>query len=587
MGGVMVMVEKFHAGRHPVTPVSLVGVFLGFCTAGSLALAQSVPDAGALLRETQRQPTQPDAPRPVRPPVTAPVDETAQRQDQALRFQVNAIVVQGATLISDDDLQNIVRGWLNRDIGIADLRAAAQAITDEYLRRGWYARALLPAQAIEDGRVRIDVLEGRLGAIKVDDGGQKTRMDAGLVVDTLTARQKPGEPLQLLSLERAIGVLGDTPGVAVKTVLAPGLAHGDTDVLVQIKDKPLLTSSFSLDNHGTRSTDAKRASANISLDNPGGRGDQVNLGTILSEGSQYLRLAYGRAVGNDGLRVGAQASALRYHLLNEFSALDARGTATTVGLTATYPIVRSERRNVIAGAALDARDYRNVANGAETSRKGSTVLTTNLTGDLSGLLGEGGFTLWALNLGLGRLDLSRNAVNQAADRAGPDTEGRFAKLGWNLAHLQPLSDKTSLWVAATGQFASKNLDSSEKFSLGGANGVRAYPALEANGDAGWLTNLELRQQITPELQLFGFYDYGRIRLNQNPNSSTALANGLNSYALKGHGLGLNWIKPGQYVLRIAVARRDGSNPAADSRTGHDTDGSKQIYRLWVGGTVYF
>lgn len=60
-------------------PVDLAGVFLGFCTAGSLALAQNVPDGGALLRENQRQPPLSDTPRPARPPVTAPVDELKNR----------------------------------------------------------------------------------------------------------------------------------------------------------------------------------------------------------------------------------------------------------------------------------------------------------------------------------------------------------------------------------------------------------------------------------------------------------------------------------------------------------------------------
>ena len=284
---------------------------------------------------------------------------------------------------------------------------------------------------------------------------------------------------------------------------------------------------------------------------------------------------------------GANASGLQYHLLNEFAVLDARGNANTLGLMATYPLTRSGARNIMTAAGLETRQYRDNANGAETSAKDSTVLSVGLSGDQTDTLGGGGFTRWALNLGLGRLDLSRNAVNQSADRVGPATEGGYGKLGWSLARLQRITEHGSFWAAATGQFASKNLDSSEKFSLGGANGVRAYPTLEANGDAGWLTNLELRQQITPELQVFGFYDYGAIQLNQKPNSTSTLANGRNSYALSGYGLGLSWIKPYQYVLRAALARRSGSNPGANAQNGLDNDGSKQLYRLWLSASAYF
>jgi hemolysin activation/secretion protein len=555
--------------------------------AGTFALAQNVPDAGSLLRENQRPPNLPEAPHPAQAPQAAPAIDTTLKSDQVLRFQVSRIVIQGATLIPADDLQAIVKGWRNRDVSFADLRAAARAISDEYQRRGWYARAQLPAQELQNGQVRIEVIEARLGAVHVDDGGQKLRLDGDMLINTLTARQKPGEPLRLENIERAIGVLGDTPGVAVNVALAPGAAHGETDVVVHAKDQPLFAGSLWLDDHGARSSGVNRVSAKLDLDNPGGHGDQANLASVVGEGSQYLRLAYSLALGHDGLRVGANVSTLRYHLLNEFAVVDARGSANTVGLVATYPVLRTGGRKLMAAATLQARDYRDSVSGVEISRKNSTVLTASLFGDLSDTLGAGGFSLWALNLDLGRLDLSHNAANQAFDRAGPATEGDYRKLGWNLARMQHLSDQTSLWAAATGRFASKNLDSSEKFSLGGANGVRAYPALEANGDAGWLANLELIRQISPELQVFGFYDYGAIRLNQNPSSATALANGRNSYALKGYGLGLSWIRPNQFVLRATLARRDGSNPGANASNDQDNDGSKQLYRLWVSASAYF
>ncbi len=262
------------------------------------------------MRETQRQPNLPELTRPaqsVQPAAPVTAGDATQSPDKALRFQVSTIVFQGATLIAADQLQNIVKGWLNREITITDLRAAAQAVTDEYQRLGWYARAQVPAQEIRGGQVRIDVIEGRLGVVQVDDGGLKLRMDKGLVTGIMTARQKPGDPLRLENIERAIGILGDTPGVAVKAVLAPGAAYGETDVVIGAKDKPLLAAIVSLDDHGARSTGVDRFSANFSLDNPSGRGDQANLSTVLGEGHQYLRLAYTQALGNDGLRVGANA----------------------------------------------------------------------------------------------------------------------------------------------------------------------------------------------------------------------------------------------------------------------------------------
>jgi hemolysin activation/secretion protein len=46
-----------------------------------------------------------------------------------------------------------------------------------------------------------------------------------------------------------------------------------------------------------------------------------------------------------------------------------------------------------------------------------------------------------------------------------------------------------------GQLASKSLDSSEKFALGGAKGVRAYPHGESSADEVCVANVEMRYAI--------------------------------------------------------------------------------------------
>ena len=49
---------------------------------------------------------------------------------------------------------------------------------------------------------------------------------------------------------------------------------------------------------------------------------------------------------------------------------------------------------------------------------------------------------------------------------------------------QRLTESWVLFGSVNAQFASKNLDSSERFSFGGPYGMRAYPIGEAPADAG-------------------------------------------------------------------------------------------------------
>lgn len=97
--------------------------------------------------------------------------------------------------------------------------------------------------------------------------------------------------------------------------------------------------------------------------------------------------------------------------------------------------------------------------------------------------------------------------------------------------------------------ATKNLDSSEKFSLGGASGVRAYPTGEGTGDEGWLTQIELRYSMGSTIP-YAFYDHGAIRTSTfAPTNSTT-----NRRDLSGAGMGIRYQRE-QWSLDATVAWR--------------------------------
>jgi hemolysin activation/secretion protein len=143
-------------------------------------------------------------------------------------------------------------------------------------------------------------------------------------------------------------------------------------------------------------------------------------------------------------------------------------------------------------------------------------------------------------------------------------------------------------VAASGQFASKNLDSSEKFFLGGPYGVRAYPNNEGSGSEGKMLNIELRYQIAEQFNVAAFYDWGQITQNKrnltgdegNPLSA------LNSFNLSGYGLQLSWRGGIPASINFIWARRLGTNPNPTA-SGADQDGSNSPNRFWLTASIPF
>jgi hemolysin activation/secretion protein len=356
----------------------------------------------------------------------------------------------------------------------------------------------------------------------------------------------------------------------------------------------------------------------VALSSPSRRGDELLLSSqTTSPGNHTHHLQYSLPWGVDGLRLGAQASVLHYRLRGEFAAVQGEGSARTWGLKARYPLTPDLGLQV----GVEQRHYQNRANGVSVSDKTLTSLTATLSGDWTAIktklrraqagdgthshqdnagptsAGAAAATPWSISLMQGQVNLQANPDNLVADAAGPRTAGGSTRLAWSLAHLQPLGASNTLVLSANGQWAASNLDSADKFSLGGPHGVRAYPSLEGSGDTGWLANFEWRHSSHPGLQWVAFYDVGQVQINRLADFAAAPAK--NTVRLQGVGLGLNWQPSAHYSLRGVVARRLGTNPQAQPvdasnpannparHPSQNNDGSLSATRAWLSLTALF
>ena len=146
-----------------------------------------------------------------------------------------------------------------------------------------------------------------------------------------------------------------------------------------------------------------------------------------------------------------------------------------------------------------------------------------------------------------------------------------------------MTDNVSVLLALIGQQASKNLASAEKMSLGGPNGVRAYPVGEATGDSGLLITgrgaLHRAGRQVVRGRCHGdraFYDWGQVDVNEKPLPTDAQ----NKRSISGYGFGAV-ARQGRRIRRPRAARR-GSADARDAAGGHREPRSA---RLGAGGEV--
>ena len=535
--------------------------------------AQGLPNSGSQL---QQIPSAPQLPQKAPPDIRIeqnrlPVVAAAETQ----KILVNTLKISGASLYPEADLLALTSFKPGSELTLNELRAMAALVTGFYRREGYFvAQTFLPPQDIKDGAVQMEVLEGRYGQISLRNQSRLQDSTAANLLGGLSV----GDTVAAAPLEQRLLMLSDLPGVKVKSTLTPGASVGASDLIIDISPGQRVAGSVDADNQGNRYTGANRIGGSVYINGLTGLGDVASV-RVLSSGSglNYGRAAYQVQLGK--AKVGVAYAGMAYQLGEEFASAKANGTAQIASLYGSYPLLRSRNNNLYAQLAFDDKKFQDKQEAtipAIVADKSARVLMASLTGDFRDALGAGGLSTYGLTWSNGNINLQTADV-RALDAGSAQSNGRFDKLAYSFARQQALSANVSLYGSINGQFASKNLDSSEKMVLGGAAAVRAYPSGEANADEGYVLTLEARMQLDQQTQLIGFVDTGSAKLNKSPWPAVTSPN---TRTLSGAGLGVNWVSgQNDFVVKAYYAFKLGNEAA--------TSAPDKSGRFWLQAVKYF
>lgn len=529
------------------------GVLFAALLASASAVHAQSTNAGGQLQQI------PPAPEPVRPSLDFKVELAPVQSDTAApgtSIRVATLRLTGATLFDEQTLLAVSGFAPQQERSLSDLRAIASRISAFYHQRGYFlAQAYLPAQEIAGGSVTIAIIEGRYGAVGINNA---TNLAPGVAGGILRGLDN-GDVVASTPLERRLLLLSDLPGVKVRSTLAPGTAVGTSDLAVDLTPGRRITGSVEADNAGNRYTGTYRAGGTVNVNNAAGIGDLLSLRILASTGGlAYGRASYQAPVAN--LTVGAAYSHIRYQLGREFDRLDADGTADIASVYASYPLIRSRDANLYALGSANAKWFEDsIGLVSSRSNKKSRVATLGVSADAHDDFGGGGWTDASLGWSVGTLDIE-SPLERAADALTARRDGGFNKINFAAARLQTVSGPLSLFGSIRGQLAFDNLDTSEQVELGGAYGVRAYPEGEAYGDQGYVATAEARltlsrwiEKFPGQLQAIGFVDVGEARFAHDP-----WFRGPNHAHRSGIGAGLVWAEPDGFVIKGSYAHRLGN-----------------------------
>ena len=536
----------------------------------SLGVQAAAIDAGSILQ--QIKPTIPEMPTRV-PSLnidksSTPGDDKSTPAAVQKTLFVKTIVITGNTKIDTTTLHHLVAQYEGKNNTVAELKEMTGIITDYYHSKGYpLALTILPRQNMQGGVLTIEIVEAKYSKVNLINS---SLVNSSLLQSTLSPL-KGGDVVNQADLDHQLMLLSDIPGVIVNVTLKSGAEVGSSDLDVSTTPSQSWFGNVAIDNFGNSYTGRPRVSGSINKVDPFGfgLGDILSLNG-LSSGSDlnYGRVAYESVLNGYGTRAGTSYSALHYKLGGSAAASNSEGNAEVAEVWVKHPLMRTRNINLYGQLKLDQltlRDHRlnSTSNSDRSLINGAVVFN----GDLreSALLGG----VETFEAGLTSGSVSYDNANYVGDAT---TKGNFSKLNLNVTALQRISDSNSAFLSVSTQFASKNLDPSQKMIVGGTNTVRAYDSGSISGDSGYLVSAELRHDLG---EFYGkwngtlFVDGARVTVNTNvisPGSN-------NAATLMGVGAGVNWFGTNNYTASAYLATPIGSTPVIVA--------TQNSARLWV------
>lgn len=537
----------------------------------AIAWGQTLPNSGTLLNQTQPRETRPAPPGGAGALPAVPRENAGPAQPGGTQFVLKGITLKGNDTIASDELLAPVQGKIGSEVNFADLQAIAAQITQIYRARGYVlAQVVIPPQDVSSGYVTMSVLEGRVGHVRLN-------VAAGTPIkeSLLRARveQIPvGAPLQQQVLERTMLLLSDLPGITVTSAIEAGSEPGTVDLTISVAPAKRWTFAVDLDNYGASTSGTWRLGALARLNSPFGIGDNLDLRIL---GAERLDTAYGRVgyeapVNAYGTRVGVAVARLNYTLGKEYSSLDATGDATVVDFTVTHPLLRTRNQNLLARANFEYRDLSdNIGIVDDHDRRSMVEGSVGLTYESRDAFFGGGFNSADIELLIGSLHF-KDAANYAIDQSplGRNTAGNEVRATFFANRLNAVTEKVSLFVGFSGQWAGTTLDNSSRFLLGGPHAVRAYSPSEGLVDEGFVATAELRYAVNSKITAFTFFDFGTGWYNANPRPDQ----GPNNITRSGAGIGAYLALPYGFSWQGTVAWRT---------TSPDTTGNDKLPTFYM------
>lgn len=482
--------------------------------------------------------------------------------------EVAGFEVVGNSLLPAEQIQDLLGGYTGTQ-SLEGITAASQALQDLYLRAG-YAGVVtsVPAQTLTGGKVRIDVLEGKLDQIVVQGNDRFSNQNIRAGLPSLLAGTTPN----LVDLDTHTLMVNENPAKTVRVIFQPGLRTGQLDALVVTDEQNPVQWVATADNTGNASTGRYRGSLIFQHANVMDLDHVVNarLNTSFTDPANSLAVGLSYRIPLYGQYASAELLASYSNVKNRATPTAAgdltfAGKGQAVGARYNWHLARAGQSKQKISAGVDWRQYRNDCTLGVFGSQGCGPAAASVEVHPITLAYQA-FTPgnYSANVQVSSNVLAGGSLGKSTNfedsRAGATP--RYWVLSGAYQLVRSLDNQSTVSWRATAQHSPHALIAAEQFGIGGATTVRGFLERELVGDRGAATSVEWSTALpwpiqgtgqpgrSPQLLGSVFIDAGLV----NNHLGAVCKVGKTTCAVAGAGIGLTLSQDRRWSFKADLAR---------------------------------
>jgi hemolysin activation/secretion protein len=473
-------------------------------------------------------------------------------------FAISRYDVEGNSLLPAAQVQSVLAPFAGPGRGFGDVRRAVQALQQAYRDRGYNVVVVqLPEQELDQGVVKVRVIEQRIGRVQVQGNQQFTTDNIRASLPGL----REGTTPNIGDISASLKVANTNPAKQTTLDLQSGAAPGTVDATVRVTESRPWRFGLTADNTGSAETGRTRLgllaqNANLwGLDHVASLQyttslEQPSRVSVWGAGYHVPLYALGDSMDFFASHSNVDSGAVTAGVLNLL--VSGKGSVAGARYNHTLPQWGELASTLIAGA--DWRAYKNNVDLAGV-QLGNDVTVHPLSLAYSGQLAMASGLLGVQLTGVQNVpggSKGRDA-DFAAQRAGADAKYRL--LRYSAGYSQRFAADWQLRLQLNGQATHDALVPGEQFGAGGTGSVRGFREREVAGDKGYFAGAEIEtpnwcpgSSYALQCRAVAFIEGATVTRNK------ALAGEVDRTSIAGAGAGLRFAVDRNAALQVDYGR---------------------------------